>query len=142
MPSPSRSEDDVQSPSRLRSEQGQSIVEFAFVLPILLALVLGIVQFGIAFNNYLTITDATRVGARKAAVSRFLGDNGAAARTATYNAAAGLNAAKLVVDVTATSWTTPGSDVTVTATYPYSIDILGWVVSAGNVSSTTHERLE
>ena len=128
--------------SRLRNQEGQSVVEFAFVLPILLALILGIVQFGIAFNNYLTITDATRVGARKAAVSRFLGDNGAAARTATYSAAGGLDPVKLNVDVQSTSWTTPGADVTVTATYPYSIDILGWVVRAGNLSSTTHERLE
>lgn len=128
--------------SRLNDDKGQSIVEFAFVLPILLALVLGIVQFGIAFNNYLTITDATRVGARKAAVSRFLGDNGAAARTATYAAAAGLDPVKLAVDVQSTSWTTPGADVIVTATYPYSIDILGWVVRAGNLTSSTHERLE
>jgi Flp pilus assembly protein TadG len=142
MPSRSRSEDDVSLRSRLRNEEGQGIVEFAFVLPILLALVLGIVQFGIAFNNYLTITDATRVGARKAAVSRFLGDSGASARTATYSAAAGLDPVRLVVDISATSWTTPGADVTVTATYPYSIDILGWVVRAGNLSSTTHERLE
>jgi Flp pilus assembly protein TadG len=127
---------------RLRKEDGQSIVEFAFVLPILLALVLGIVQFGIVFNNYVTITDATRVGARKAAVSRFLGDNGAAASTATYSSAAGLDPVKLVVTVTSTSWTTPGADVSVTATYPYSINILGWVVKAGNLSSTTHERLE
>jgi Flp pilus assembly protein TadG len=128
--------------SRLRDEEGQGIVEFAFVLPLLLALVLGIVQFGIAFNNYLTITDATRVGARKAAVSRFLGDSGAAARTATYSAAPGLDPARLVVDVTSTSWTTPGADVAVTATYPYSIDILGWVIRAGSLTSTTHERLE
>jgi Flp pilus assembly protein TadG len=128
--------------SRLRNEEGQGIVEFALVLPVLLALVLGIVQFGITFNNYLTITDATRVGARKAAVSRFLGDSGAAARTATYSAASGLDPARLVVDIQSTSWTTPGADVTVTATYPYSIDILGWVVRAGNLSSITHERLE
>jgi Flp pilus assembly protein TadG len=128
--------------SRLRREEGQAVVEFAFVLPLLLALVIGIVQFGITFNNYLTITDATRVGARKAAVSRFLGDNGAAARTATYTAAGGLDAARLDVLISSTSWTTPGADVTVTATYPYSIDILGWVVRAGNLTSTTHERLE
>ena len=37
---------------------------------------------------------------------------------------------------------TPGADVTVSATYPYSIDILGWVVKAGNLTSSTHERLE
>ena len=126
----------------LRSEEGQGVVEFAFVLPLLLALVLGIVQFGILFNNYLTITDATRVGARKAAVSRFLGDNGAAARTATYSAASNLKALQLAVTVTSTSWTTPGSDVSVSATYPYTIDILGWVVKSGNLTSTTHERLE
>jgi Flp pilus assembly protein TadG len=128
--------------SRLRNEDGQGVVEFAFILPLLLAIVLGIVQFGITFNNYLTITDATRVGARKAAVSRFLGDNGAAARTATFSAAAGLDASKLVVTVTSTNWTTPGADVSVNVTYPYSINILGWVVRAGSLTSTTHERLE
>ena len=103
---------------------------------------LGILQFGILFNNYMTITDATRVGARKAAVSRFLGDNGAAARTATYTAASNLDAVQLAVTVSSTSWTTPGADVSVTATYPYSINILGWVVQSGNLTSTTHERLE
>ena len=41
------------------------MVEFAFILPILLMVVFGIVQFGILYNDYLTITDATRVGARK-----------------------------------------------------------------------------
>ena len=130
------------TPSSLRSESGQGVVEFAFVLPLLLALVLGICQFGIAFNNYITLTDATRVGARKATVSRFLGDNGASGVTATRDAAAGLDPAKLVVTVTSTNWTAPGSDVTVTASYPYSIDILGWVVKAGSLTSTTDERLE
>jgi Flp pilus assembly protein TadG len=128
--------------SRLRREEGQGVVEFAFVLPILLALILGIVQFGIAFNNYLTLNDATRVGARKAAVSRFLGDNGAAARAAVISAASNLNLTPAQVTVQATSWTTPGADVTVSATYPYSINILGWVVRTGNLSSSTHERLE
>jgi len=128
--------------SRLRREEGLCVVEFAFVLPILLALILGIVQFGIAFNNYLTLNDATRVGARKAAVSRFLGDNGAAARAAVISAASNLNLTPAQVTVQATSWTTPGADVTVSATYPYSINILGWVVRTGNLSSSTHERLE
>ncbi|MFY9580119.1 MAG: TadE family protein, partial [Gaiellaceae bacterium] len=50
-------------------EQGQTMTEFAIVLPILVVLPFGIVQFGIAFNNYVTITDAARAGARVAAVS-------------------------------------------------------------------------
>lgn len=128
--------------ARLRGEEGQSIVEFAFVLPLLLAILLGICQFGITFNNYLTLTDATRVGARKAAVSRLLGDDGAAARAATIAAASNINLTPAQVDVQAVDWTTPGSDVTVTATYPYSINILGWVVKTGNLTSSTHERLE
>jgi len=123
-------------------ERGQAAVEFALVLPILMALLLGIIQFGIVFNNYVTITDAARAGARKAAVSRFLSDNGAAAKIVAHNSAQGLNQSKLGVTVTSTDWNTPGSDVVVTTTYPYSIHILGWTVKAGNLTSTTKERLE
>jgi Flp pilus assembly protein TadG len=125
-----------------RNEGGQSVVEFAFVLPLLLMLVLGIVQFGLTYNNYITLTNATRVGARKAAVSRFVGDNGAAARAATIASATNLSLTPAQVTVSSTSWTTPGSDVAVTATYPFSINILGIVVKSGNLTSTTHERLE
>ena len=52
----------------IKSEKGASAVEFALILPILIILVFGIVQFGIAFNNYITITHAAREGARIAAV--------------------------------------------------------------------------
>jgi Flp pilus assembly protein TadG len=126
----------------LRREDGQAITEFALILPVLVALLLGIIQFGIVFNNYLTITDAARAGARKAAVSRFLGDNGAAAKTTAQNSAQQLNQTDLKVTVTSTNWDVPGSDVNVTVTYPYSINILGWTVKAGDLSSTTKERLE
>ena len=58
------------------------MVEFALVLPILLLLVMGIIQFGIVFNNYVTLTDGVRAGARQAAVSRDLPDPGRWRRTA------------------------------------------------------------
>ena len=131
--------------SRCRNEDGQAITEFALILPILMALLLGIIQFGIIFNNYITLTDATRAGARKAAVSRFLGDNGASAKTTVENSAQGLDQSVLdpTINVTAApDWNTPGNEVTVTARYPYSIKILGWTVKAGNLTSTTKERLE
>lgn len=127
---------------RLRREDGQAAAEMALVLPILTAILLAIAQFGVVFNNYITLTDATRTGARKAAVSRFVGDNGAAAAAAVKAAASNLNQTKLVVSVTSTNWNVPGSDVTVTASYPYSIDILGWTVKSGSLVSTTKERLE
>ncbi|MHB8642640.1 MAG: TadE/TadG family type IV pilus assembly protein [Gaiellaceae bacterium] len=124
------------------SERGQAMVELALLLPMLLVLVLAIVQFGIIFNNYETMTDATRVGARQAILLRLNGGLPSSAETVVRNAAASLNQTNLKVTIAAPSWTTPGTDVTVTATYPYSINLLGWVVASGNLSSVQVEPLE
>lgn len=51
-----------------RRDDGASAVELALVLPILLVLVLGIMEFGWAFNGWITVTGAAREGARIAAV--------------------------------------------------------------------------
>jgi Flp pilus assembly protein TadG len=118
------------------------MVEMGLLLPLLLVLVLGIIQFGITFNNYETLTDATRVGARQAILLRINGGNPSSAVTVVKNSAASLDQTKLNVTVTAPDWTTPGTDVTVTATYPYSINLLGWTVASGNLTSTQVERLE
>ena len=40
------------------------MVEFAIILPILLLLIMGIIEFGLIFNAYLTIQNASREGAR------------------------------------------------------------------------------
>ena len=121
-------------------EHGQSMVEFVVVLPILCVLLFGIVQFGVTFNHYLTLTDSVRVGARRAAVSRETGNPVAAAVSAVRASATDLEQSDLAVNV-ASSWA-PGGDVTVTATYPYSINILGLVVHSGRLSSSTTERVE
>lgn len=47
---------------------GQSLVEFSLVLVPLLLLILGIVQFGLIFNSYVTMTNAAREGARTGTV--------------------------------------------------------------------------
>jgi len=44
--------------------RGQSLVEFALVLTPLFLLILGVVQFGLIFNSYVTMTNAAREGAR------------------------------------------------------------------------------
>lgn len=51
-----------------RSERGQALVEFAIVLPLLLLLLLGIVDFARAWNVFEVLTDAAREGARVAVV--------------------------------------------------------------------------
>jgi Flp pilus assembly protein TadG len=124
----------------IKDQQGQTMTEFAIVLPILVLLVFAVIQFGIAFNNYLTLTDAARAGARKAAVSRLSGNGGSVATDAVRAAAVDLNQSNLDVSVSS-SWQ-HGSDVSVTATYPYSISLLGLVVKSGRLSTTVTERVE
>jgi len=123
-----------------RDETGQTMAEFAIVLPVLCVLLFGIIQLGIVFNNYVTLTDAVRAGARQAAVSRNDGDPTGATTTAVRSSAADLNQTNLGVTVNS-AWTA-GTPVTVTATYPYSINLLGWVVASGNLTSKTTERVE
>jgi Flp pilus assembly protein TadG len=123
-----------------RNEQGQAVVEFAIVVPLIAMLLFAILQFGIVFNNYLTLTDAVRAGARKATVSRHATSRHQIVETAVKNAAPGLDTAKLDISLL-TSWE-PGTDVKVSASYPYSVDVLGMVVSSGEITSTTTERVE
>jgi len=54
----------------IKNERGASLVEFALVVPILLALLLGIIEFGWLFNGWITITGSAREGARMAAVGK------------------------------------------------------------------------
>jgi len=51
-----------------RKESGQAIVEFALVLPILLALLCGIIDFGWLYYNQITLNNAAREGARYAVI--------------------------------------------------------------------------
>jgi Flp pilus assembly protein TadG len=125
---------------KLSDQKGQSVTEFALALPILALLLFAVIQFGITFNNYVTLTDATRAGARKAAVSREQSNPSALTTTAVRSSAANLTQTKLNVTVTST-WQ-PGADVTVTATYPYKIKLLGIPLKQGNLTSTTTERVE
>jgi TadE-like protein len=54
----------------IRKEDGQSLVEFALVLPVLLLIVTGILYFGLMFNQKMSTTDAARIGARALALDR------------------------------------------------------------------------
>jgi Flp pilus assembly protein TadG len=56
--------------SLLGKEDGQSLLEFAVSLPILLVVVTGILAFGLVLNNYVMLTNATDNGARALAISR------------------------------------------------------------------------
>jgi Flp pilus assembly protein TadG len=133
--------DPVKKRIQIRSQQGQTMTEFALVLPVLALILFAVIQFGIVFNNYITLTDATRAGARKAAVSRQDPNRDSDVVSAVRSSASDLKSTKLSVPPPSSTWNS-GDDVTVTASYPYSISLLGLVVKSGRLSSTTTERVE
>jgi Flp pilus assembly protein TadG len=56
---------------KLRSRKGSEVVEFALVLPVLLIIVFGILDFGLAIYDKAVITNASREGARAGIVYRY-----------------------------------------------------------------------
>jgi Flp pilus assembly protein TadG len=129
--------------SRLGSEGGQAFVEFVIVLPLLVLLIFGITQFGLAFRNYLAITDAARVAARAAAVKRTSDPcaAGGAARTAIENTVSTGQWAEISSRITCTAGPNVGDQVKITIEYPYTIGLPG-ISASGNLTASATERLE
>ncbi len=129
-------------------QDGQAVVEFVVILPVLLLVLVAIYQFGQVFVNYMDVTSAAREGARKAAVSRTAGTCTVVDGLAISSAkAAGSDLSQSSLGVTVNRTCTnnayaQSSDVTVTASYPYSINIMGVVVSSGTLTSATTMRVE
>lgn len=72
---------------QLRDQRGATAVEFAFIVPLLLVLVLGIAEFGRAFQVQSTLAAAAREGVRVMALQ----NDAAAARTTARSVASSLN---------------------------------------------------
>jgi Flp pilus assembly protein TadG len=98
-------------------QSGAAAVELALVLPILLLLVFGIVDFGRAYNAKISLTQAAREGAR----ARALGADAAATTTRVQLAAGFLPAGSVSVAAGTPCPASPSAtDVaTVTATYTF-----------------------
>src|SRR3954453_8008586 len=56
---------------RSRREEGAALVEFALILPILVLLLFGLIDFGFIYNDFLSLRQGVRDGARQGAVSNF-----------------------------------------------------------------------
>ena len=69
-------------------ERGQSLFEFALVLPLVMLVLLGMIIFGIALNNYLELTNGTTAGAQALSIVRGQAVDPCAAVTAPFYAAA------------------------------------------------------
>ena len=126
--------------ARARS-RGQAMVEFTLILPLLMLLILGIYQFGQTYADYIQVTNAARDGGRKALVSR---SDAPASPTRDGGQERDLVARQDADerDRVAGPAVDAGPNVTVTVTYPYSINLLGFVVASGTLKSATTVRME
>lgn len=96
-----------------RGEEGSTLVEMAFVLPIMLVILTGVFSFGIILNQYLVLTNAVNNGARAFAMSAgqdkspSIMDNGDPCKYAASTIQAGssnLTASNLSYTITYTSY--------------------------------------
>ena len=108
---------------RLRkTEGGSEIIEMTIVLPLLLMVLFGIVEFGFLFQRYVFLTNAAAEGARVASLPGYT-EADVQARVAAYAEASnitGVSATSVASPIPGpggTSW--PGSQVTVTYIYTY-----------------------
>lgn len=79
----------------LRDKRGQSLVELALVMPMVLLLLMGVVEFGRMFHSYLVITQGSREGARLAVV----GESDAAIVERVREVTASLDQDMLTIDI-------------------------------------------
>jgi Flp pilus assembly protein TadG len=104
------------------SERGAAAVEFAILLPLLLMLVLGIIEFGRAYNAQAALSAAAREGVRVMAISNVTAD----AKTAAKNTAVALQPGLLDANITFKNLETgaatcaPGNRISITITYSLS----------------------
>src|SRR3954463_5821485 len=108
---------------RLREQRGASAVEFALIVPLLVVLVLGIAEFGHAFQVQGTLSAAAREGVRSMALQ----NNPTAARTVVKNAAATLDPGITDAQITITPATCPqtgGGSTYVRVTIDYPMPLL------------------
>jgi Flp pilus assembly protein TadG len=130
-------------------ERGASLVEFAMVAPLLVVLLFAIVDFGRAFQTWITLTNAAREGARLGAT----GADADAIRSRVKTTAPGLGLTDGNISVSYPNGQSTGNSVVVTVNHNLTlitplgslISLLGSSGSIGSsfaLSSTADMRLE
>jgi len=124
--------------------RGQSVVEFALVLPVLLLLVMGIIEFGRIFMAQQSITNASREGARTGVLPSSTSSDVQNTVTS-YMASAGLDDTCTVTMTNVGPTVSSGSPTSVTVQYTLPIltgSIIPGLGSSMTLSHTTVMRHE
>jgi Flp pilus assembly protein TadG len=134
-----------------REERGQAMVEFTLIATVLATLLLACFQFGVAFSDYINVTDAARAAARKAstygASSTYVAATESTSRSQAIASSEGASGHTCATDnwcttlVASPTWVA-GNPVAATVTAPYSIKIFGLNIASGTLSHTVTMRIE
>lgn len=122
-----------------RKERGAAMVEFALVVPLLVLLVMGVVDFGRAYHVQTSVSNAAREGVRVMALT----NDATRARTAAINAASILSPALTPSQIAFSSsagTSTCGTGLQMTTTVTYSttyITPLPGMIGAGKTITLT-----
>jgi Flp pilus assembly protein TadG len=123
--------------NRLGNDRGSELIELAIVLPILLVVCAGIMDFGMLFQRYEVLTNAAREGARLGSLPGGYTTADIQNRVNDYLTSSGLNAAPSPYPtVTYTPVVVGGTGPTVnmvqvTVQYPSELTFLGAIVGSG-----------
>ena len=128
-----------------RSESGASAVEFALLLPVLMMVLFGIIEFGLALYRQSILTNASREGARLGIVQSVPAITNAQINAAidNYLTPAGITPGTVSRIIVAGGVT--GTPVQVTLTLPYTYSVLPGLTSVApliNLTARTEMRHE
>ena len=130
---------------KLGDERGSQIIEAALVLPLLLLMVLGILDFGLLFWRFESVTNAAREGARVAILPGY-STTDVENRVEQYLDDAGLSGTTAVTTVVAPVGVDVGGGTCITMTgttvsYPHTYFLVGGVMGYFGSTSLTSTSL-
>jgi Flp pilus assembly protein TadG len=124
-----------------QSQKGNALIEFAFVLPVFLLLLIGMMTFSLALYNKTMLTMAVQQGARAGAIAST--DQRTEAETAGNLACSGKLISIGTVAGSPVTASISGDMLTVTASFDYvGLDFLGLYPYNVPISAQTSMRLE
>ena len=114
--------------ARWRRDEGAALIEAAFVLPMLLFISIGIIEFGRAFQTWQVVTNAAREGAR-VAVLPGMSDDAVKTRVKDYMKMGIDNPASAAIVINRTTTVSLGGATTASASrvqvdYPFTFIVL------------------
>jgi Flp pilus assembly protein TadG len=141
--------------SGVRSERGQTAVEFALCATVFFMIVFGLLKVATMYGDYVALQHAARDGSRQGSVTRGTGD--AVATSVASAVTSAVQSSNSLLDPSKEGITVTGLDshenpdgtlweahdrVQVTVTYPWKLDVIGVTLASGTMSSTTQAIIE